>query len=58
MNKCQALDSDGKQCKLSGTRTVKYHGDNEKYSGWISDKFPITWVKIKVCKSHYEENFK
>lgn len=58
INKCQALDSDGKQCKLRGSRTVRYHGENEIYSSWFADKFPISWVKIKVCKSHYEENFK
>lgn len=55
--KCQALDQDGKQCKYAGTRVVKYHGENELYSSFHSEKYPITWVKIKVCKHHYEENF-
>lgn len=55
--KCQALDADGKQCKYTGTRTVKYHGDHEIYSFNFDSKYPITWVKIKVCKHHYEEHF-
>ena len=55
--KCNALNADGKQCKNRGVRTVKYHGDKEIYSWSFDDKYTITWVKIKVCKHHYEGHF-
>ena len=55
---CQALDSDGKNCKYAGTKTVKYHGESEIYAWQYESKFNIPWVKIKVCKHHYEEHFK
>ena len=58
MSKCQALDEDGKQCKYAGTRTMKYHGDNEIYEYYNHAKYTLSWVKIKICKHHYEENKK
>jgi len=58
MPRCQALDSEGFQCSHVGVIDVNYHGDNELYSDSFSENYHISWVKIKVCTAHYEENFK
>ena len=57
IDRCNALNPDGNQCKNKGTRTIKYQGDHEIYTYSCYDKYPISWVKIKVCRNHYEENF-
>lgn len=53
--KCCALNSNGYRCRNKATRSVAYHGDSEIYNRY--DKESIRWVKIKICRMHYNANF-
>lgn len=41
IDRCEALDMDGKQCQKKATRTAETHLHNEIYGG--------KWVKTKLC---------
>lgn len=59
MNRCQALNDKGEQCKNTIVKYVNYHGDPESYHYHFEhNDFDIKWVKIGICKKHYKENFK
>lgn len=50
---CQALDSDGRQCReRSALRVEKYFGNPEHY-GTFHEPWP-GWVKILLCAKHRE----
>lgn len=59
IEKCQALNNDGKQCSNKIIKYVNYHGDSEMYEYHFEHgEFDCKWVKIGICKKHWKENFK
>lgn len=50
--RCAALDCDGKQCRKNGVLTVEYFGEGEIYRHFEQNS--VTWVKIKVCREHFD----
>ncbi len=49
---CQALDQDGNMCGKPMHNDAYYHGDSEIYHNRIG------WVKVNLCKEHYEKMMK
>ena len=49
--RCQALDSDGKQCRKRTQIQENYHGDHEIYQNQLDDT-NVTWVRVYVCVDH------
>ena len=47
-NRCQSLNSDGKQCREIAVGSENYHGDNEIYC----NEEGKGWVKVYFCQEH------
>jgi hypothetical protein len=52
--RCVALDCDGRQCRNAATKSVEYHGNHELYGYHPGQGKGCTWVKIKVCREHFD----
>lgn len=53
--RCQALDTNGRQCPKFTENTFKYHGESELYR-W-HDEGAVTWVRVFLCKKHEIKGF-
>lgn len=56
LRRCQRLDLNGRQCKLTGTHKEQYSGDSEIYrNGWDNE---VLWVRVWLCEYHRQEKKK
>lgn len=51
MNRCVALDINGKQCRRTAIGLYSYHGESELYGGWDEVGEP-SWVVAAFCEKH------
>ena len=49
LQRCQALNSEGKQCRKRTLIQHQYHGDSEIY-GFDEDR--VGWVNVYLCIDH------
>lgn len=48
--RCNALDSNGKQCRKLSALTLDYFGDVEMYHRYDKN---VCWVRVNFCLEHF-----